>query len=373
MKITAIPTNKVTGLIYRNPAPHVVSRHAFFPWVIYMENGELLSSFVIAEAFEAANSDTYLSKSKDGGNTWSNPIPLLPPSEKIQQSNCARITYLGNGEVVAFVVRSDRRLHPTEGLANPDNLGFVPTDLLLVRSHDFGNTWGSPENIKAPVVGPSFEACSPIVTLMDGRWIWPTSTWRGWDGYSPNGMKMIAFVSYDQGKTWPEYLNIMDGRSEQVIYWEGKIIELDDNRLISTAWAYDEKNKEDRPNHYSVSKDGGETWTSPTSTGIHGQTLALAKIHDNQLITVYRRMDKQGLWASIAHLEDEKWINDGESCLWGGVEGQENGHGNNMVKIFNELRFGAPCINGIAKGSYFICFWCYEQLVSNIRWIKINL
>ena len=37
------------------------------------------------------------------------------------------------------------------------------------------------------MAGPSFELCAPVTLLGDGRWLLPTSTWRGWDGALPNG------------------------------------------------------------------------------------------------------------------------------------------------------------------------------------------
>ena len=362
-----------SGLIYRNPVPHIFSRQAYFPWVVYMDNDEMLSSFVIGEAFEAMNLDTYLSWSKNRGKTWSKPIPLLPSTIKDQCSNCARITFLGNGQLVALAVRSHRELYPEEGLANPDTLGFVPTDLLLTRSEDYGKTWSEPQIISPPLTGPSFEACSPIVPLKDGRWLWPTSTWRGWDGYCPNGMKMIAFLSHDQGETWPEYLDIMDGTVDQTIYWEGKVIELNNGPLLSVAWAYDEKHGKDKPNHYAISRNDGKNWTNPVSTNLHGQTMAMAELPDGRLIVVYRRMDKPGLWCNISFLESNKWINEEEFCLWGGEVTRTIGKSGNMVHDFNDLKFGAPCITILPKNSVYISFWCYEKLISNIRGIIIDL
>src|SRR5690606_26533538 len=132
----------------------------------------------------------------------------------------------------------------------PENIGFVPTDISLVRSTDFGHTWEETETVNPPLTGPSFEACGPIVALKDGRWLWPTSTWRGWDGYCPNGMKMVAWVSHDQGKTWPDYLDIMNSSQNNIIYWESKVVELADGTLAAVAWAYDEKKGKDLVNHY---------------------------------------------------------------------------------------------------------------------------
>jgi hypothetical protein len=360
-----------TGLIYRNTSPHVSSKQAYFPSVVLMYNGEMLASFAIGEAFEAVNLNTYIAHSKDMGETWSEPKPLLVQQPNNLLSNCSRITAFPNGNVVAVVVQSHREVHPEEGLANPENIGFVPTDLLLVRSRDSGYSWELPEIIDPPLVGPSFELCGPIVPLRDGRWLWPTSTWRSWEGYSPNGMKMVALVSYDEGNTWPEYLDVMNGNADKTIYWESKIIELSNGLLIAVAWAYNEAQGKDLPNHYTISRDGGKTWLQPDSTHIQGQTMAIAELSDGRLLSVYRRIDKPGLWVTVSRLQEDAWINENEFPLWGSQETSLVRKSDSMVQDFNELKFGAPCITVLPDNCVYVAFWCYEKMVSNIRWFKL--
>jgi len=357
-----------TGLIYRNPRPHVKSIHAYFPSVVCLDNGEMLASLVLGEAFEAVNCRTHIARSTDGGEHWTLEGWLYPGTRDRLTSDSARLTALPGGEVVALMIRADRTDHPDDGLASHETLGFVPTDLLLGRSLDYGRTWDIPPPLTPPLIGPSFELCAPVTPLSDGRWLLPTSTWRGWDGYCPHGTRMVAFVSRDFGRSWPTYLDIM--HQPGIIFWESKILELRDGRLLAVAWAYDESAGQDLPNQYCVSHDGGATWTPPASTGLQGQTLTPFLLDDGRILSVYRRMDVPGLWANLSTLDGESWTNDAAEPLWGHHAVGLTGDAENMAQNFNVLRFGAPCITRLHDGTLFIAFWCYEDCVANIRWCK---
>jgi len=362
-----------TGLIYRNPKPHVRSVQAYFPSVALMANGDLLCSVVLGEAFEAVNTRAHVCRSTDAGETWTLEGPIYPGTAPRLTSDAARVTAMPDGEVVAFLMRYDRSGHPDEGLASHETMGFVPTELLLSRSSDFGRTWSAPVLFEAPLVGPSFELCCPIIPLRDGRWILPTETWHSWDGCCPNGIKMVAFVSRDHGRTWPDFMEVMKATAGKVFFWESKIAELPDSRLLAVAWAYDDVARKDRPNQYALSADGGKSWSSPMSMGLHGQTLTPLVLEDGRILSVYRRMDKPGLWANISSLAGDQWKNETELPLWGQQAQGLTAATENMVHNFNVLRFGAPSMTRLPDGTIFVAFWCYEDCVSVIRWFKLEI
>ena len=249
----------------------------------------------------------------------------------------------------------------------------TPTEFLLLRSQDGGHTWTDPRPIEPPLVGPCFELCCPVTPLADGRWLLPTSTWRSWDGECPNGMKMISFVSADQGRSWPEYIDVLADPEGGVIYWESKILELADGRLLAAAWAYDEAASADRPNQYALSADGGRTWSAPRSTGLTGQTLTPLVLEDGRVLCAYRRMDETGLWANLSHIEGDEWVNEACEPLWGARASDLTGASESMAENFQVLRFGAPCLTQLADGAVLAAFWCYEDCVSNIRWFELRI
>ena len=184
---------------------------------------------------------------------------------------------------------------------------------------------------------------------------------------------MVAFVSEDRGKTWPGYMDVMSDDKNEIIYWESKIVEFGDERLLAAAWAYDRIRKYDLENCYAVSSDKGKTFSRPMSTGLKGQTMTPMLIKNDKILTIYRRIDKPGLWANISSLEKDKWINEFEKPLWGSDQGGLVSHGDNMARNFHALKFGAPSVIELKDGSVFIAFWCVEDCVYNIRWIKLKV
>ena len=362
-----------TGILYRNSKPHVRSVHAYFPSVAALGDGRLVATAVLGEAFEAANCRTHVFRSEDNGQIWTMAGPVALPPEGRVMSDASRITALADGSVVLFMVRHDRTGHPGEGLTNPETLGFVPTELLLFRSRDGGRSWAGPDPLAAPLEGPAFELCSPITVLRDGRWVLPTSTWPDWGGRCPNGIRMVALVSSDNGRTWPEYWDVMHEEGRRTFFWESKILELSDGRLLAAAWVHDAEAQSDRPNHYATSSDGGATWTAPASTGLQGQTLTPWPLPDGRVLCVYRRMDRPGLWAVTCRVEQDRWTVEAHTPLWGADAAGLTSTDPNMSAAFGSLRFGAPCITPLNEAEYFVAFWCYEDCVSAIRWYKVGV
>jgi len=271
------------------------------------------------------------------------------------------------------LARHDRTDHPDEGISNPAYMGLVPTELLITRSADYGHTWMEPAVIEPPLVGPTFEICSPVTFLRDGRWLLPTSTCMDWEGNRPNSGRMVALVSTDRGRTWPAYLDVMRCPDDNLMFWESKIIELSDGRLLAVAWCFDQQANADRPNQYAISHDHGATWSPPQSTDLLGQTLTPCLLPDDRVLCVYRRMDQPGLWANVSHLDADRWVNDGCQPLWGhNSEQGPTATEENVVDTCRGLKFGAPSVICLPNGNVFVGFWCYEQNVSIIRWFQFG-
>ncbi len=361
-----------TGILFQNPLPHVKSIHAYFPSVVIPDNGDMLATVVLGEAFEAVNMHTWLFRSKDSGKTWEKEGPVYIDPGNSLISDYSRISKLSNGDLIILMMLADRSGHPEEGLANPETLGFVPTQFAVFRSKDDGHTWSGPHMVASPLGDTPLELCCPVVETADGTCFIPTSPWKHWDGSISADKGMIALISRDSGQSWPEYVRVMTDPVQEIQYWESKIIELSDHRLLATAWAHNLATEKDLPNTFALSNDGGKSWTKPRSTGILGQTLTPFLLDDGRILSVYRRMDKPGLWATVSVIEGDRWTNKKEIPLWGYDTGGLTDDSANMVHFFNTLKFGAPSIARTPDGKIFIAFWAVEDCTSVIRWFKLT-
>lgn len=360
------------GHLYRNPKPYLRSIHAWHPSIVRLDDGELLASFDLAEAIEAYNYRTWLARSSDDGATWSEPARLLAddPQETRRTTHAIRLSRTRDGEVIGFGTRHVRE-RDDEGFVNRDNLGYTEIELFLIRSTDGGRTFSAPEPIDPPLIGPGFELCHSIVELSDGRWIAPTSTWRGWNGEEPNGMQSVAFVSHDRGQTWPEYLTLANRSGEQVICWEVSVVELNSGGLVAVVWCFDEQAGRSLPNVYSYSADGNQ-FTSPTECGLHGETAKMLTLADGRILCLYRRLSPPGLWAQVVSIDNGRWTNHDEAVVWQGAVAGMQGRGSNSDEL-SGLKFGYPQMIQLPDGDVLTVFWCVEDCQHVIRWVRLRV
>jgi hypothetical protein len=361
---------KASGLVYRNPKPYLRTRMAYHPSLVRLGEREFLATFDIGQAVEALDYHTVIARSADGAQTWNFEGPLLnsPPTST---THTIRTSRLADGSLIGFG-GLHHRSNPEEGLVNRGTGGFVPVDLFTVRSLDGGHHWSEPKFIRPPLVGPSWEICHPIVELSNGRWLAPTATWKGWNGENPSGEQAVVLISDDQGESWPVYSRTFDGRQQSLSHLEQSVIELQDGRVLSLCWVFDMKTGATFPTKYTISDDRGETFCEPRPTGFHAETCKVIQLMDGRLLCVYRRHDQPGLWATLALLKQERWENLTQALLW---QGKALGAGNDMSAAdrLSALKFGYPSLCQITPQEVLLLFWCQEDCMTNIRWIRIQI
>lgn len=359
-----------TGLIYRNPKPHLVSRHAYFPSLAVLPDGRIFAGFDLGSAFESLDVRSHHAISSDQGVTWSEPQATpLPPLDGPFSCTC-RFGISPDGILVGIGALWDRS-REGEGLANADTGGFVETFPFLIRGDGHSLDWEKPEWIKTPLSGP-FEICSPVFFGPDGDWLWPASTWKDWDGHAPHGLQAIVMRSGDRGVSWPSWQPVMDGHADGIIHWEIKLAAFSDGRILAVCWTHDSRVGRDLPIHYALSEDGGRSFGPARSTGLTGQTCMPVILPDGRILAFYRRTDQPGLWAQWSEIRGGGWVNHEAVALWGGAVHASAVGNRPMTGQMSALRFGLPTAKLLPDGSLLAAFWCVEDGVSVIRYFKIR-
>lgn len=359
-----------SGILYENPKPHLRSIVAYHPSLVVLGEDEFLATFDLAQAVEAQDYHTVVARSLDGGLSWNVEGPLLShPLPATTHS--VRVSGLADGTLVGFgsVTRRD---DPDQGALNRETFGVSPKELIAVRSRDKGRTWSTPDRIDPPLVGSGWEICHHILELSDGRWLAPTATWRDWNGENPSGEQTVVFISDDCGSSWPSFGRCFDGRNTGWTHFEVSVIQLRDGRILAVSWVYDIETQATHPSEYSISEDRGESFSRPMHTGFYAQTCKVTQLVDGRLLAVYRRHDKPGLWAALARLEGNEWVNLSQTPIWegagSGMKGEKGG-----ADELSGLQFGYPSFTQIPGGDVFLVFWCQEDCLTHIRWSRLRL
>jgi len=365
------PAPKVSdsGLVYRNPKPNLRSIVAYHPSLVLLKNDEVLCTFDVGEAVESLDYHTVAARSTNLRD-WSLGDPLLssPPPHT---SHSVRTSRLSDGSLIGFGGLWQRN-DPDAGLLNPETFGYVPMDLIQLRSNDGGRRWTAPEVIEPPFTGPSWETCHAILELDSGRLLAPTSTWRAWNGENPSGDQAVVLISEDGGKTWPAFGRSFDGRESGLTHFEQSVVQMQDGRLLAVSWVYDMIKNENYPTEYAISRDRGETFSPPMHNGLVAQTCKLCPLADGRIFAAYRRSDAAGLWGAVVGLEGGQWMQLAEAQLWTGADTGMRGEKRGADEL-SALKFGYPSAKQLPSGEVLVVFWCREACITNIRWLLVEV
>lgn len=120
-----------------------------------------------------------------------------------------------------------------------------------------------------------------------------------------------------------------------------------------------------------ISSDG-KTFSQPQPTGLRGQTAKLLKLQDGRILCLYRRHDQPGLWACLARVEGDAFVIVEQAPLWQGAASGMLGKKPAGTEL-SALKFGYPSLVQRADGEVFAVFWCSEDCVLNIRWLRLRV
>lgn len=333
-------------------------------------NGELLCSCMVTAALGTNDFVPLLFRSRDLGITWHEEGPLWPELSA-RWSIFASVSRDSAGNLFAFGSRSPIDV-PGEPFWCDATQGIKQNELIWSRSDDAGHSWSSPAPIPMPVAG-SAEAPGALCVTRTGRWIAPYSPYNTFDpAVTVDRSRVLAVISDDQGRNW-SHATMLDFRDASSGGAEAWLVELTDGRLLGAGWRINLTGEGDHPNAFAVSKDGGTTWQPTSSTGILGQSIALAADENGRALFIYnqRKHGDVGVWLAEARPTDSNFGIESNELIWRADRATQSGTSAEHNE-WEDFSFGEPSITVLPDKTLLATMWCVQPSGSGIRYVKLR-
>ena len=240
--------------------------HVSFPTPIDV-TPELLKSYRAggfpAEIDAPTGGRALVSRSKDNGKTWSQPVTLVDtPGD--DRHPCVIEHTDGTLVCVFFVIDN------WYGYEQPPTGRYKNSRVASMRSSDGGKTWSEPIFMPSPF-GYYDRMCGKPVILPGGDILLSTYGKEHWYGAEQLGL----YRSSDRGQSW-KFISRLEGSVG--ILDEPAITRASDGSIVMIA----------RPNgEISFSTDDGGHWTSPRPFGIKMVAPCLMTLQDGTIVCIF--------------------------------------------------------------------------------------
>jgi sialidase-1 len=333
--------------------------------------GELVCSYMVQSALGINDFKPMLSRSSDGGVTWRQQGPIWPRLQPTY-SIFGSISRAPDGAICFFGSRTpiDR---PGEPFWSESTNGIKANELIWARSDDDGMTWTAPAPVAMPIPG-SAEAAGPMCATRAGRWACCYSPYNTFDPEVVVERNQVVCLSTgDGGQTWSHaaMLRFPDNDSWAAEAW---VVELADGRLLGAAWHSNQRLGPSLPNAYALSRDGGQTWSPTRSTGILGQSSALAALPDGRALFIYnqRQHGEVGVWMAVVRPTETDFGIEANAIVWRSPTRTQDGTAGEF-NDWTSYSFGEPAVVLLPDGTLLAVFWCVQNGIGAIRCVKLQL
>jgi len=276
------PSKLSVAVVQRIRVTRGPERHRAFPGLLRLKDGTLLVFYREGnDHWVTPGSIVRLTRSMDGGATWSEPQTVLEQEAGVGYAAHHGPRQLSDGSILTGATAwryKDGRMFGGQAYS--------------LRSHDGGRTW----DVKQ--IGPR------------PGWVWQNQYGRAMeiDGqlWIPGGgqkkdekpWRTGYFVSHDNGKTWPDFQTICTGLQD-----EKDILELPDKRLLAMI-------RSGKETYRSYSFDRGKTWSNKEELDLFGQCPSLLLLPSGNILFAYRQVrpkTPKGIGLAVSSDSGQTW------------------------------------------------------------------
>ena len=313
-------------LVHRNPYPNYrpeTVAGSTLAWSrLNAPSPVLLNAFRSGSAKMSPDGRVRLRASTDLGATWrdvASPFGGLPQDPIAAESG----PHLGTSVLGTTVLMACRMwiVSPDDPRWDDDAAGVIGADCIAARAAA-GGDWEMPATLDFKRHDAEWAIpCGPPLALDGGRgpeWIFPME--RHALAHVPDWLRRyhaFAVVSHDDGRTWSDPTPTLNAPAERVVYYDQRMVELADGRLLTMAWVHDVVADVTLTARAGYSADRGKTWSAPFDTGIQGGPINPLLLADGRILAVFaRRTAPAGIRAVISEDGGATWLVDREFVLW---------------------------------------------------------
>ena len=333
--------------------------------------GQVVCVFVASSGMGCNDFKPMLTRSGDGGATWTDAQPLWPHLAD-DWSILAPVSRGHDGDLLVFGSRC-RIDEPGESFWNDQTQGLKENELIWSRSVDEGATWLEPQVIPMPTPGAA-EAPNPMCATRHGRYLACYSPYGTFDPTLRVDRSVFVLVySDDRGATWRHSEMMRFGAPDSGTAM-GAVAPLADGRALGAGWHLHLHDEQDFPTPYALSDDDGVTWGPHRSTGITGQSVSLTALPDGGVLMPYnqRRHGQPGVWLALARPTEADFGLETDQIVWPAPAATQTGTSGDHSQ-WTDFAFGSPAVTLLDDDKLLVTFWADLPTARGVRYLRLKM
>lgn len=378
------------GTIFDAAAAPPEMRFCTVPSLVRLESGRLVAALRAGSSKDAADEDTPVLVSDDGGRTWRMTFKGfgdLPPGRG--RIRAMGLTALSGQRLIACMTSVDRS-DPNAVLFNPETDGILPTSTLLALSEDAGESWEVLGEVSlAPHTGNAITGS--IMRLKGGRMALPYEAWKEYLDTrparhhaslrltGPAGLDLASSPSTWTGQ-WPEFAVVGHDPDGNILYWDERLtVAPDTGEMVAMLWTHDRRLGKDIDIQIAYGSPDGTQWSQPKGTGIAGQICNPLALGDGRLFAAYvHRHHPPSLRAILSDDMGSTWTAAEELVFYEKNMGAESGIGaaREFADYWADMSiwtFGHPEPMLLPDGDVMVAYYAGDSSAMGIHWVRIGL